>query len=255
MRLPLIMIAPNGARHGKDKHPNIPLTVDELIETTIACEKQGAGGLHLHLRDSDGKHILDAGLYREAVQALSVAMPEMMIQVTTEAVGIYESTYQQSIALQSEALFVSVSIREILAGDSFENAARFYQRCHDSGITVQHILYDTQDFINLKKCLPTALFTATELQLLYVLGRYTANQVSSPEDIMPFLEQGRTFGISPDWAVCAFGQRETDCLKAAYKLNGKMRIGFENSFLHGDGTQARDNAERVSYLVKALDIQ
>ena len=54
--------------------------------------------------------------------------------------------------------------------------------------------------------------------------------------------------LAPDWAVCAFGRGETACLIEAHRCGGKLRVGFENSLLHADGTIARDNAERVTAL-------
>ncbi|VAW18522.1 hypothetical protein MNBD_ALPHA11-1214, partial [hydrothermal vent metagenome] len=52
--------------------------------------------------------------------------------------------------------------------------------------------------------------------------------------------------------VCAFGIGETDCLVAAAKAKGDCRVGFENNFLHRDGTIAKDNADRISALRMAL---
>ena len=71
---PLIMVAPNGARRMKADHPALPLTVAETVETAQACHAAGAGALHLHIRDAEGRHSLDAGHYREALQALRQAV-------------------------------------------------------------------------------------------------------------------------------------------------------------------------------------
>jgi uncharacterized protein (DUF849 family) len=53
--------------------------------------------------------------------------------------------------------------------------------------------------------------------------------------------------------VCAFGQNETTCLRAAYLAGGKVRIGFENSLLNADGSFAADNAERVAEIKCLID--
>jgi len=58
-----------------------------------------------------------------------------------------------------------------------------------------------------------------------------------------------------DWAVCAFGQRETECLVAARALGAKARIGFENNRMNSDLTCAVNNAERVVELVNSLHLQ
>ena len=83
--LPTIMVAPNGARRTKSDHPALPITIEELVETAMACQQAGADGLHAHVRDADGRHILDAGLYNELLAELNSATPDLYIQITTEA--------------------------------------------------------------------------------------------------------------------------------------------------------------------------
>ena len=94
--------------------------------------------------------------------------------------------------------------------------------------------------------------------MLFVLGRYTQNQQSAPTDLMPyvaaldavFADRENTGQI--DWAVCAFGRRETECLMKSIELGGKVRVGFENNMTNRDGSRAVDNAERVKEVVDSI---
>ena len=83
------MVAPNGARKVKKDHPEVPLTIQETVEVARNCYEAGAGAIHLHVRNEKGEHVLDAGLYKEALKELEFQVPKMHIQVTTEAVGKY----------------------------------------------------------------------------------------------------------------------------------------------------------------------
>ena len=69
------MVAPNGARRIKKDHPAVPLTINETVETAKACYKEGAEAIHLHVRDENGQHVLDAGLYKEALNELENQVP------------------------------------------------------------------------------------------------------------------------------------------------------------------------------------
>lgn len=249
--LPRLMVAPNGATKTKADHPALPVTLDEILATARACFDAGADGLHLHLRTAEGGHLLDTGAYREALVALRAAVPEMALQITTEAAGLYHAGHQRHVALNSGADLVSAAVREIVR-DGEAVAARFYAECAERGIAVQHILYDVDDAARLARLLPAPLLRAPDLQLLFVLGRYTAGQVSSPAMLHPFLDWLNADALSPDWMVCAFGRGETDCLQAAQAQGGKARVGFENSFEHADGRRAADNAERVAAVAAAL---
>lgn len=250
--LPRIMVAPNGARRGKADHPALPVTLAELVTDARACRAAGADGLHLHLRDGDGRHLLDAGAYREALAALAEALPGWPVQITTEAVGRYSPAHQRQIARSSGARAISIALREMLAEGETLAAANLYRDLSADGVDVQHIVYSADEVDQLAQLLPTDMLRAPSLQVLFVLGRYTSGQTSDPSMLIPFLDRLAWYGLTPDWAVCAFGQGETACLLAARAAGGKMRVGFENSLVHPDGQIARDNADRVTALIAAL---
>ena len=48
----LITVAPTGAESSKADVPALPVTLDELVATAIACQAEGAGVIHVHIRDA-----------------------------------------------------------------------------------------------------------------------------------------------------------------------------------------------------------
>lgn len=252
MSLPDIMVAPNGARLTKSDHPALPITIPEICATAASCFAAGARGLHLHIRDQSGRHLLDAGKYREALAELDRVLPEMALQITSEAAGIYSPEVQRKVVLDCKAPFASVSVKE-MAREVDDNVTRkFYQACESAGIKIQHIIYEPQDLDLLSRLIPPHDFTSENLQLLFVMGRYSTDGAAGPEALKPFLEQTQLHDITPDWAACAFGVQETRCLIAAHQAGGKVRIGFENSTLNMDGSTAGANAERIAEFTGCL---
>lgn len=246
------MVAPNGARLKKADHPALPVTIEETIRCLRACFDSGADGAHVHLRDAAGGHLLDIGGYRELLEAARDEVPDMRVQITTEAVGIYEPETQMEVALGSGSDLVSVSIREICRAED-PAVLEFFEACEEREIAVQHILYDLADAALLKRTLPPARFRDPSLQLLFVLGRYSSGHASNADELETFLKWKEEEGLNPDWAVCAFGKTETDCLVAAAKEGGKCRVGFENSLYLSNGEIASDNAEKVRDLRSVLE--
>lgn len=249
-QLPKIMVAPNGARRTKKDHPALPISISETAAAAIACKKAGADGLHMHIRSRDDTHTLDPGLYLEALQELEHVLPDFYVQVTTEAVGQYSPKEQRDVVEKVMPKAVSISIAEMLSEGEEKEALRFYSWCKEKEISVQHIIYGADDLQRIEKL--SLLDGAQATQLLFVLGRYTKNQQSSPDDLDPFYNWVTQQEAKIDWAICAFGQGETDCLLAAHEKGGKVRIGFENSLWNRDGSIAKDNAERVSEYVSCL---
>jgi uncharacterized protein (DUF849 family) len=147
----------------------------------------------------------------------------------------------------------SASIAEMLLDNDRKAAVDFYCWCDAASIVIQHILYSQDDLARLYSLLGEAGVNCEGLQLLFVLGRYTKGQQSQASDLLPFTDWLKANALTADWAVCAFGQNETTCLRAAYLAGGKVRIGFENSLLNADGSFAADNAERVAEIKCLID--
>ncbi len=250
--LPRIMVAPNGARRTKADHPRLPLSEEELVETAIACHTAGAGGIHLHLRDAEGRHVLDAARYRALVAAIAEAVPGFFIQVTSEAVGRYTPEEQIAVLRAARPPAASVALGELLpAGADPAPVRDFYHWARSEGIALQHILYAPAELERLIRLQDDGIVPEGETQLLFVLGRHSEGQRSRPADLDPFLArlpQDRPL----DWAVCAFGPEETACLAYGAHRGGKVRVGFENSLWNADGRLALDNAERVREVADRL---
>lgn len=248
MALPRIMLAPNGARKTRADHPRLPVTIPELIRETRLALAEGADGLHAHIRDAQGGHVLDAGLYRELLAETDRAFPGLFVQVTTEAVGIYSAADQRRLVRELRPPQVSIGLREVLSDGDVAAVAGLFAFCAGEGIGVQHILYDEDDCREFRRLRARGVIPAGGAQVLHVLGRHSAGQVSDPADAAR--RAAALEGV--DWALCAFGRNETACLIEALRLGGKARIGFENNLEHPDGSIADSNAARVRDLVSRL---
>ncbi|WP_379071049.1 3-keto-5-aminohexanoate cleavage protein [Mesorhizobium sp. UC22_110] len=245
--LPRIMVAPNGARRTQSDHPRLPMSPQEIAACAEACFAAGAGAIHLHVRDAVGRHVLDADLYRQVIRRINVVAPEMMVQVTTEAVGRYRPAEQMGLVRDLEPHAISAAVRELVPdADAEAVAAVFYEWCADRNIAVQHILYDAADVLQLADLTRRGIVPEAGLSVLYVLGRYSAGQESSANDLAPFLEAASSLPVQPDWMVCAFGRGETSALSAALSAGGMVRVGFDNSLWNADGSTAASNEERVA---------
>ncbi|MCV0429665.1 MAG: 3-keto-5-aminohexanoate cleavage protein, partial [Roseibium sp.] len=112
------MVAPNGARRNKSSHPALPITVDELVATCRSCAEAGAGGVHAHIRDENGLHSLDAGLYKAVIEKLQSELPGWFVQVTSETAGRFTDADQRELLHILRPRSVSVALREFLPDTS-----------------------------------------------------------------------------------------------------------------------------------------
>ncbi len=241
---PYVLVAPNGARRGHGDHPALPITMDEIVKAAEKCHRAGARGLHLHVRDQTGQHSLDAGLYCETIAELSSAVPDMDIQITTEAAGVFDVQAQFNCLQNVCPDWASISVREIAR--SPELAPKIYSLCAEQGTRIQHILYDAADVELLTRWQAEGVVNSDQVERLLVLGRYATAQESRPNDLDMFPHS------ADPWMVCAFGRQEHACLQKAAQLGGDVRVGFENSLAGPDGQAWADNAASVAALIDLL---
>ena len=243
--LPRLMVAPNGARPMKKDHPQVPLTVSEIVKTGKACFDSGAEAIHFHIRDKNGQHVLDSGLCKEALAELNKLAPKMHLQITTEAIGKYSPEQMRKLAYEVMPPGISIAIREMIpTRQPTSEDIKLYQKLTETETKIQHICYEPEDIDLLSNLLNEAALSKNGTWCMFVIGHYSG-KISKPENIYPFVERLKKNNINGDWAVCAFAKEEISCLKMAIKLGGKIRVGFENSLLMPDGSVAPNNETKV----------
>ncbi len=243
---PLVIAnAPNGATRTKADHPALPMTAAELARHAAEIVEAGAALIHIHVRNVEGRHLLDADAYREATAAIRREVGDrLVVQATSEAAGRYKAPEQIAVvrALRPEA--VSLALREIIPDEAHEAAAAdFFAWLRRERIMVQIILYSPEEVHRYSALKGRGVLGDGEDFPLFVLGRYTSGQVSTPADLVPFLAAA---GTPPRlWAMCAFGPKENACALTAAGLGGHVRVGFEYNLFAPDGTLTDNNAAQV----------
>lgn len=237
--------APNGGKRGKADHPALPMTPAELAKTAAEVLAAGAAMLHLHVRDLDGRHLLDADAYGQAIHAIKAATGNRLaIQITTEALGQYRPAQQMAVTKFVRPEAVSLALRE-LAPDAASEAdfADFLLWLKRETIAPQVILYTPEEAVRLAAMRKKGMIPWRDVPVLYVLGRYSPGQLSDPRDLLAFL--------APDaprfehWTTCAFGRHEAAAVTAGALLGGHVRVGFENNLQLPNGSMAANNAALV----------
>jgi uncharacterized protein (DUF849 family) len=244
---PLVVIAaPNGARLGKNGHEAVPLGIEEIADCAEQLLASGVSVLHLHVRDDDGGHVLDAGRYREAEAAIRERCGRrLVVQVTTEAVGLYDRASQMALVRELRPEAVSLALRELCPDRQAEaEAGRFFREIAADGVWPQYILYSAEECRRFEQLRQSGFFGGEHPFALFVLGRYSESLRGDPAEMDAFLACFDP-GAFP-WAVCCFGPAEAQAVRRAAEADGHVRIGFENNLLLPDGTVARDNAQLVA---------
>ena len=247
----MIAVAPNGARKQKTDHSSLPVTPSELADSAVECRDAGACMIHLHVRDGQGGHSLDVNAYRAATTAVRNAVgDDMIIQITTEAVGIYSIDQQIQTVQELKPEAVSLAVRELCPRAEDEiKAASFFAWLQQERVVAQYILYSAADVERFDALRKRGVIPGDNVSVLYVLGRYSEGGASSAVELLPMLAAADTGVI---WSVCAFGATEASCMLVAAGLGGHARVGFENNMQLINGDTAANNGALVTQVQESI---
>ena len=92
----------------------------------------------------------------------------MVVQITTEAAGLFDLAAQIACVEAVKPEAVSVAWREF-APEGNHSANRFYSWARAEGIHVQHILYSVEDILRFNA------YGLEDASVLLVLGQYAGN--------------------------------------------------------------------------------
>ena len=248
----IIMSAPNGARRTHRDHPALPIGPRELGDCAAALLDEGVSVLHLHVRDANGGHTLDAECYRLAIKAIRGRVGRrLIIQVTTESVGLYEPAQQMALVQELRPEAVSLALRELCPDEPAEaRAARFFGGLTKAGTWPQYIVYSAAELVRFDELRRRGVFGEEHPFCLLVLGRYSESLEGHPDELDEMLAavDRRQF----PWAVCCFGKHENTAMTMATERGGHVRIGFENNLLLADGSVASDNAALIRQFLDSI---
>ena len=241
----LITVAPTGAELAKADVPNLPTTLDELVETARACAAAGAGMIHVHLRDEQDGSCLDVGRLTEAVAAIR-AETALLVQLSTGG-GTADSFASRLAVLDAAPDSCSLTCGTVNFGDEvFANPwpfiAALYQRTQERGVVPEFELFDLGHAATLHRLLDTYGPPAT--------GRVHADLVMGVPGGMPgtaatlvavaaALPPGATFSAT------GIGRTALPVAFAALAAGGHLRVGLEDTVTFARGRPVRDNAELV----------
>lgn len=249
----IIMSAPNGARRLKSDHPEIPITPIEMAKCAKEILSAGASILHLHVRDENNKHTIDPDRYRASIAAIKAAVgSDLIIQSTTEAVGIYNHNEQMDMVRDLNPEAVSLALRELCPNekDTVE-FANFMKWINRENIFPQIILYNEQDYLRFEDFRKRGVFENDNPFVLFVFGSYAGR---TPEtDLVTKKLQVHSLNTSIPWAACGFAENEKECIEHSAENNGHIRVGFENNIWNDDNKLLTNNAEMVSFAANTAE--
>ena len=241
----LITVAPTGAETTKSDVPALPVTLDELVETSVACAAAGAGLVHVHIRDDDARPTLDLGRLRATVAALR-ERTSLVVQLSTG--GAVTDPFEHRLrVLDAEPDSCSLTCGTVNFGDDvFNNPWPFmvelYQRTQAMEIVPEFELFDLGHV--------TALHRLLDTYGAPYGGMIHADLVMGVPGGMPGTPAALVAAVAAlpagaSWSATGIGRTTLPVALAALAAGGHLRVGMEDTVTFAKGAPVENNAQLV----------
>ena len=243
----LITVAPTGAETSKADVPQLPTSIEELVETAVRCEQAGASLIHLHIRDGDHRPTLDAGLLRASVEAIRGAS-DLIVQLSTGG-SVHDPLEQRLTVLDAEPDSCSLTCGTTNFGDDvFLNPWPFMVELYRQSIAREVVpefeLFDLGHVHALRRLL--------DEEGLPHGGRVHVDIVTGVPGGMPGTPAALLAAVAllppqvTSWSATGIGRTHLPILATALGAGGHLRVGMEDNLVFARGRPVQHNEELVA---------
>ena len=232
----LITVAPTGAETAKSDFPQLPTTLEELVETAVACQEAGAGLIHVHIRDAEHKPTLDATRLRDTVQLSTGG-------------SVHDPLEARLQVLEAKPDSCSLTCGTTNFGDDvflnpYPFMSQLYRQAQEHEVVPEFELFDLGHVHALRRLID-------EHGLPYG-GKVHVDFVTNVPGAMPGTIEALVAGIQalPDevtsWSATGIGRAHLPIAAAALAAGGHLRVGMEDNLMLARGQHVQHNSELVS---------
>jgi len=278
----IISCAITGAIHTPSMSDALPITPEQIAQSSIEAAEAGAAIIHLHARNPQtGEPTPDPAVFMRFLPTIKQST-DAVLNITTG--GGLQMTLEERLAapMQAKPEMCSLNMGSMnfnisRAGDKITDWKHAWEKPYLAG-TDNHIFrntfrdiegivgtlgkghgtrfefecYDVGHLYNLaymleRKVVEPPLFVQTIFGILGGIGAEHRNLMFMKETA------DRLFGRDYVWSVLAAGRHQMAFTTMAGIMGGNVRVGLEDSLYIGKGQMATSNAQQVAKIKHILE--
>ncbi len=250
----IVTVAPTGGVHGKEAHPDLPESPEEIAETAAACEEAGAAILHVHARRPNGERAFDRERFQEIDDAVRERTDDLVLQHSTGGTGVPAETRAEPLRTDPAPEMASLDMGPVNRYDRLtsENTRAtvdaLYDEMADRGIKPEMEAFNPGHLNEVHEFLQRCdLADPVYVNVIFGTGTLT---IPSPRNLLNAVEN------LPECAAfnaLATGQHQLPLTTLATLLGGHVRVGFEDNLYYAAGERAESNAQLVERAVEVAE--
>lgn len=242
----ILTVAPTGGVHGKEAHPDLPETPEEIAAAAAACERAGASIVHLHARRENGERAFSRDRFQELTDAVRGATDDIVVQHSTGGTGAPIEARLEPLRTDPAPEMASLDMgplnryQHLTSENTRGTVDALFAEMQERGIKPEMEVFNPGHLNEVQSFLDRADVAAPPY-VNVLLGGGTLT-VPHPRNLLNLVEN------LPDGAVfntLATGRHQLPLTTMGILLGGHVRVGFEDNLYVDAGEPAASNAQLV----------
>lgn len=258
MRKVIITAAQTGAALSKERHPNVPITPEEIAQSAYECYNEGAAIVHVHARDEKGVNTGRTEVYQRIHDLIS-AKCNMVLYFTTGG-GPELSAEERLGSLDAHPDMASLDVGSLMrihgayAGTCWANPPAQIQHYAEEmlkrdikaslGVFHQGMFDEVQNLIS-KNLLTKPYYINIVLNM-----PYQGTLKASPDNLISMINNLPQPREDCVFGVTCIGRDQLAYTTMSMCLGGNVRVGLEDNIYYAENELAKSNAQFVARAVR-----
>lgn len=269
----VITCAITGAVTSKDQTPFLPITPEEIAESSLEAAEAGASVVHIHVRNPEtGKPSIELDLYRDTVDRIKKKNKDVLINLTTGPGAQYIPTpgSLSTGAPGTVLLPADIRVRHIRAIKP-DLCSMDFNTMHQAndGIRINHKqitkemvrlvqeagtkceleIFDSGDFRIAKEFIETGVIKGRPFWQFAMGIKY-----GWEADINSLVYAYHQLPRDSIWSAFGIGKQEMPMVAQTMIMGGHVRVGMEDNIYVKKDVLAKTNAELVTMSKQIIEL-
>ncbi|WP_435128932.1 3-keto-5-aminohexanoate cleavage protein [Halobaculum sp. D14] len=247
----IVTAALTGGIQGKETHPGLPETPDEIAAAAAACEDAGAAIVHLHARRENGERAFSTERFQTVTDAVRDATDDVVVQHSTGGTAAPAALRAEPLRTDPAPEMASLDMgpmnrgRRLTSENTRDTIDGLHGEMRDHGIKPELEVFNN-GHLNESFRILDDLDDPPYLNLVFGPGTLTPPSPANLQRLVDQLPDGAEFN------VLGFGRHQLPLTTQSLLLGGHVRVGLEDNSYYADGDRAT-NERLVARAVRVAE--
>jgi uncharacterized protein (DUF849 family) len=262
----IITCAVTGGKTDPNSTPYLPITPEQIAQSSLDAAAAGASIVHIHVRNPDnGKPSMDKDLYQKTVDLIRNKNENLIINLTTGPGAVYKPLTNDNSGLMDAQTRVehidsirpdicSLDFNTMMQDDdgvrinSIPVVAEMLLKIQSYGTLPEFEIFDSGDLRIAKKLISDGLTSRQPIWQIVTGVKYgwesSINTIDYALKILP---------EDSIWCALGVGKMSLPIAEYVHQKGGHVRVGMEDNIYLEKNVLAKSNAELVEQCVSSIE--